>query len=49
MGGSENHKIIGFHSNTGLVTLLNHKATKPGFNGRPPSVRQRNGVSLAGQ
>ena len=29
---SKNHKAIGTLSNTGLVTLKNHKATKPAFN-----------------
>ena len=28
----ENHKNIGFHSNTGPDPLKNHKATKPVFN-----------------
>ena len=28
----ENHKAIGFHSNTGPDRLENHKATKPAFN-----------------
>ena len=41
----ENHKnIVGFLSNTGLDTLKNHKATKPAFNGEPPSARQRNAI-----
>ena len=33
-GGSdspENHKNIGYHSNTGQDPLKNHKATKPAF------------------
>ena len=40
----ENHKNIGFLSNTGLETLKNHKATKPAFNVGPSSARQRNAI-----
>ena len=45
----ENHKDIGFLSNTVPDHLKNHKATKPAFNVGPLSARQRNGVSLAGR
>ena len=45
----ENHKNIGFLSNTGLDPLKNHKATKPAFTVEPSSARQRNAVSLAVQ
>ena len=45
----ENHKNIGFLSNTGPDPLKNHKATKPAFNFGPLSARQRNAVSLAGR
>ena len=37
----ENHKNIGFLSNTGLDPLKNHKATKPTFNVGPSSFRWR--------
>ena len=43
----ENHKNIGFLSNTGPDPLENHKATKPAFNVWPPSACLLNGVSLA--
>ena len=43
-GGLENHKTIGFLTNTGPDPLENHKATKPAFNAGP-SLK---GVSLAG-
>ena len=46
----ENHKAIGFPINTGPDPKINHKATKPSFNVRPPSAqpwkRLLNGVSL---
>ena len=38
----KNHKIIGFHSNTGPDPLKKHNATKPGFNVGPSSAQQRN-------
>ena len=34
----ENHKNIGFLSNTGLDPLKNHKATEPAFNLGPLSA-----------
>ena len=34
----ENHKNLGFLSNTGPDPLTNHKATKPEFNVGPSSV-----------
>ena len=37
----ENHKDIDFLNNTGPGPLENHKATKPTFNVRPSSARQR--------
>ena len=40
----KNHKIIGFLSNTGRVTIQNHKATKPALNVGPSSARQRNAI-----
>ena len=40
----ENHKNIGFLSNTGPDPLKNHKATKPGFNVGPSSTRQQNAI-----
>ena len=40
----KNHKNIGFLSNTGPDPLKNHKATKPAFNVRPSSARQRNAI-----
>ena len=40
----ENHKIIGFLSNTGPDPLKNHKTTKPAFNVGPPLARQRNAI-----
>ena len=43
----ENHKNIGFLSNTGLDRLKDHKAAKPAFNGGPSSARQRNAVLMA--
>ena len=42
-----NDKNIGFLSNIDLVSLKNHKATKPAFNGGPLSARQRNAISMA--
>ena len=40
----ENHKNIGFLSNTGPDPLNNHKATKPAFNAGPSLARQRNAI-----
>ena len=40
----ENHKNIGFLSNTGPDPLINHKATKPAFNVGLSSARQRNAI-----
>ena len=40
----ENHKIIGFLSNTGLDPLKKNKATKLAFNVEPSSSRQRNAI-----
>ena len=40
----ENHKNIGFLSNTGPDPLKNHKATKLAFNVGPLSARQRNAI-----
>ena len=40
----ENHKAIGFPSNTGLDPLKNHKATKPAFNVGPLSAHQGNAI-----
>ena len=40
----ENHKTIGFLSNTGLDPLKNNKATKAAFNVEPSSARQRNTI-----
>ena len=40
----ENHKAIGFLSNTGPDPLENHKATKPSFNLGPSSAHQRNPI-----
>ena len=40
----KNHKTLGFLSNTGPDPLKNHKATKPAFNVRPLSARQRNAI-----
>ena len=42
----DNHKVIGFLSNTGPDRLENHKASKPAFNVRPPSARQRNAILM---
>ena len=42
----ENYKNIGFLSNTGLDPLKNHKATKPVFNVRPSSTRQRSAIQI---
>ena len=42
----ENHKTIGFLSNTGLDFLKNHKATKPAFNVRPSSAHQQTAISV---
>ena len=44
----ENHKAIGFLSNTGQKLLENNKATKPAFNVEPMAF-ELNGVSLAGR
>ena len=48
---SENHKNIGFLSNTGPDRLKNHKATQSAFIVGPfigtPAKRHLNGVSLA--
>ena len=44
----EKSQNIGFLSNTGSDHLTNHEATKPVFNVRPTSARQRNAIfSLA--
>ena len=40
----ENHKNIGFLSNTDPDPLKNLKATKPAFNGGLSSARQRNAI-----
>ena len=40
----KNHKNIGFPSNTVPDPLKNHNATKPAFNVRPSSARQRNAI-----
>ena len=40
----ENHKNVGFFSNTGPDPLKNHKATKLAFNIGPSSARQRNAI-----
>ena len=50
----ENHKTIGFLSNSGLDPLENHKATKPVSIStlaiiEPPAKRHLNGVSLVGR
>ena len=49
----ENHKIIGFLSNTSPDPLKNHKVTKPAFNVGPSwarhAKRHLNGISLAGR
>ena len=37
----------GFLSNTGPDPLKNRKATRPEFNVRPPSGRQRNAIEMA--
>ena len=42
-----NHKAIGFFSNTGPEPLKSHKATKPVFNVGPSSPWQRNTVLMA--
>ena len=44
----KNHKNIAFLGNTGPDPLTIDKATKPAFNVRPSSARQRK-VSLAGR
>ena len=44
---SENHKNIGFLSNTGLAPLQNLKTTKPVFNVGPSLVRQQNAIQMA--
>ena len=43
----ENHKAIGYVSDTGPGPLENHKATKPAFNVWPLSARQRNAIQMA--
>ena len=43
----ENHKNIGFLSDTGPDPLKNHKATKLAFNVGPSSARQRNAIQMA--
>ena len=45
----ENHKNIGFLSNTGQDPLKTHKATKPAFNDALSSARHLNGVSRVGR
>ena len=40
----KNYKNIGFLSNTGPDPLKNHKATKPAFNVRATSARQRDAL-----
>ena len=42
-----NHKNIGFLSNTGPDPLKNHKATKPSFNVGPSLACQRNAIQMA--
>ena len=42
----ENQKAIEFLCKTGPDPLKNHKATRPAFNVRPSSVRQRNGPMM---
>ena len=39
-----NHKNIGFLSNTGPAPLQNHKNTKPAFTVGPSSARQHNAI-----
>ena len=39
-----NHKALGFHSNTGQNRLKYHKATKQDFNVGPSLARQRNAI-----
>ena len=43
----KNHKNIGSLSNTGPDSSENDKATKPAFNVRPSSARQRNTILMA--
>ena len=43
----ENHKNIGFLSNTGPDSFKNHKATKPAFNVGLSLARQRNAIEMA--
>ena len=43
----ENHKNIGFLSNTGPDLLKIHKVTKPTFNVGPSSARHRNAIKMA--
>ena len=43
----ENHKNIGFISNTGSDPLKSHIAIKPAFNEGPSSARQRNAIKMA--
>ena len=40
----ENHKAIGFISNTGPDLMVNHKATKPVFHVGPSSAHQLNAI-----
>ena len=46
VGAVKNHKNIGFLSHSGPDPLNNHKATKPTFNVRPSSARQRNAIKF---
>ena len=43
---SKNHKMIGFHSNTGPGPLKNYKATHPAVNVGSPLAFQRNAISI---
>ena len=43
----ENHKNLGFHSNSCPDPLKNHEATEPPFNVGPSSARQRNAIQMA--
>ena len=42
----ENHKAIGFLSNTGPDPRENHETTKPAINVRPSSTHQRNAIKM---
>ena len=46
-GGAGGHKNIGFSINTGPNPLKNHNATKPAFNFKSSSARQRNAIDMA--